>query len=62
MLFVALVLAVAAAASAAPAQAENCTVNKQGTVLTDSAGNGEPDACAPQVNRPSNTGTGRKVG
>jgi hypothetical protein len=61
MLFVAVVLAVATAASAAPAQA-NCTVNIQGIVVTDNASHGQPDTCAPQVGRPEGTGTGRKVG
>ena len=62
MLFVAVVLAVATAASAAPAQAENCTVNLQGIVVTDNASHGQPAACALQVGRPEGTGTGRKVG
>jgi hypothetical protein len=61
-LFAVVVLAVAAAVSAAPAQADNCTVNIQGIVVTDNASNGQPDACAPQVGRPEGTGTGRKVG
>jgi hypothetical protein len=61
-LFVAAVLAVAAAVSAAPAQADSCTVNIQGIVVTDNAGHGQPGACAPQVGRPEGTGTGRKVG
>jgi hypothetical protein len=61
-LFVVLVLAAAAAISAAPAQAENCTVNIQGIVVTDNASNGQPAACAPQVGRPEGTGTGRKIG
>ena len=60
-LLVVVVLAVAAAVSASPAQA-NCTVNIQGIVVTDNASNGQPDACAPQVGRPEGTGTGRKVG
>jgi hypothetical protein len=62
MLFVAAVLAAATVVSAAPAQADSCTVNIQGTVVTDNAGHGEPAACAPQVGRPEGTGTGRKVG
>jgi hypothetical protein len=61
-LFAVVVLAVAAAVSAAPAQADNCTVNIQGIVVTDNASYGQPDACAPQVGRPEGTGTGRKVG
>lgn len=56
------VLALGAAASAGPARAESCTTNVQGIVVTDNAANGEPGACAPQVGRPANTGTGRKVG
>ena len=60
-LFVGVVLAVAAAVSASPAQA-TCTVNIQGIVVTDNASHGQPDACAPEVGRPDGTGTGRKVG
>jgi len=56
------VLALGAAASAGPAQAESCTTNVQGIVVTDYADNGQTGACAPQVGRPANTGTGRKVG
>jgi len=61
-LLLASAVALAAAASAAPAQAESCTTNVQGIVVTDNAASGEPAACAPQVGRPANTGTGRKVG
>jgi hypothetical protein len=56
------VIAVALAASAPATQAESCTVNIQGIVVTDNALNGQPAACAPQVGRPDGTGTGRKVG
>lgn len=61
-LLVASALALAATASAAPAQAESCTTNIQGIVVTDNADHGQPGACAPQVGRPAGTGTGRKVG
>jgi hypothetical protein len=61
MLFAAAVLAIAAAVSAAPAQA-TCTANLQGVVVTDNAGHGQPAACPSQVGRPEGTGTGRKVG
>lgn len=61
-LFVAVVLAAAAAISVAPAQADSCTTNLQGIVVTDNASHGQPAACAPQVGRPEGTGTGRKVG
>ena len=60
-LFVAVVLAIAAALSAAPAQA-TCTANLQGIVVTDNASHGQPAACPSQVGRPEGTGTGRKVG
>ena len=62
MLFVAAVLAAAAVVSATPAQADSCTVNIQGIVVTDNASHGQPAACALQVGRPEGTGTGRKVG
>jgi hypothetical protein len=61
MLFAAVVLAVAAAFSAAPAQAD-CTANLQGVVVTDNASHGQTNACPLRVGRPEGTGTGRKVG
>jgi len=61
MLFAAAVLAVVAAFSATPAQAD-CTPNLQGTVRSDNAGHSQSDACPLRVGRPEGTGTGRKVG